>query len=174
GHRPGEDRFLRAQAENEQRVQTAHEDDYAFRLPLSALLSRVLLAFAIEFERESDVSLAIYANVVRILHEDGIQVREIPRLAGVSKEALSMAMGILEENCLAVVEPDVAGSRFKVARLTPKGQEVRGASRRLLDTIEERWQSRFGADTIRRLREALERLAGEPTARRSPLFEGLE
>src|SRR5581483_4183245 len=76
GHRPGEDRFLRAQAENEQRVQTAHEDDYAFRLPLSALLSRVLLAFAIEFERESDVSLAIYANVVRILHEDGIQVRE--------------------------------------------------------------------------------------------------
>jgi len=33
---------------------------------LSALLSRVLLAFAIDFERESDLSLAISANVVRV------------------------------------------------------------------------------------------------------------
>jgi hypothetical protein len=36
---------------------------------LSALLSRVLLAFAIEFERESDLSLEIGAKVVRVLIE---------------------------------------------------------------------------------------------------------
>ena len=55
-------------------------------LTLSALLSRVLLAFAIEFERESDLSLAISANVVRVLNEKGVRVRDVPLLAGVSKD----------------------------------------------------------------------------------------
>ncbi|MEO8394989.1 MAG: hypothetical protein ABI700_18475, partial [Chloroflexota bacterium] len=36
-------------------------------LPLSALLSKVLLAFALDFERESDLSLALSANVIRLL-----------------------------------------------------------------------------------------------------------
>jgi hypothetical protein len=44
-------------------------------LPLSALLSRVLLASAIEFERESDLSLAISANVLRVLDETGVGSR---------------------------------------------------------------------------------------------------
>ena len=35
--------------------------------PISTLLSRVLLAFAIELEHESDLPLAIGANVVRVL-----------------------------------------------------------------------------------------------------------
>lgn len=174
GHHPDSDQFLKVQAEGTQRAQTRHEDDSTFRLPLSALLSRVLLAFAIEFERESDVSLAISANVIRVLNEQGVQVRDLPHLSGVSKEAISMAMGILQEKHLAVVEPDSSGSRFKVVRLTPKGQEIQDASRQLLDVIEERWQSRFGADEIRKLRKLLERLVGEPTAQLSPLFQGLE
>jgi hypothetical protein len=60
---------------------------------LPALLSRVLLALAIEFERESPLSLAICADVLRVLDEDGVRVRDLPGLSGVSKEAISMAMG---------------------------------------------------------------------------------
>ena len=41
-------------------------------LPLPSLLSRVLLAFAIEFERESVLSLAICANLLRVLKETGV------------------------------------------------------------------------------------------------------
>ena len=144
----------------------AGREDARSRLPLPALLSRVLLAFAIEFERESDLSLAISANVLRVLDEKGVRVRDLPLLTGVSKEAISMAMGILQKRRFAVVEPDPAGSRAKVVRLTPKGREAQDAYRQLLGIIEERWQARFGKDTIRTLRESLERLVGEPTRRR--------
>lgn len=134
-------------------------------LPLPALLSRVLLAFAIEYERESDVSLAIGANLLRVLDAQGVPLRDLPRLSGVSKESLSMAMGILEKKRLAVVEPDPNGSRFKMARLTPAGIEARDAYRRVLDAIEERCRARFGDRTIDAVREPLERLQ---------LFSGLE
>jgi DNA-binding MarR family transcriptional regulator len=144
------------------------------RLPLSALLSRVLLAFAVEFERESDLSLAISANVVRVLDEKGVRVRDLPLVTGVSKEAISVAVSFLRKRRLAVVEQDVAGSRAKVVRLTPKGREAQDAYRQLLGIVEERWEARFGQDTIRTLRERLRRLAGEPTAEISPLFRGLE
>ncbi len=150
------------------------EDGGRSNLPLSALLSRVLLAFALEFESESDLSLAISANVLRILDEKGVRVQDLPSLSGVSKEAISMAMGILQKNRLAVVGPDPAGSRAKVARLTPKGGEAQEAYRKLLRVIEERWRKRFGEETLCSLRESLQRLVGEPTAQLSPLFRGLE
>jgi DNA-binding MarR family transcriptional regulator len=152
---------------------TQREAGIGSGLPLSALLSRVLLAFAVEYERESDLSLAISANVVRVLDEKGVRVRDLPLRTGVSKEAISTAVGFLQKRRLAVVEQDQAGSRAKVVRLTPQGREALDAYRQLLGMIEERWQSRFGKDTIRALRERLERLAGEP-AEISPLFQGLE
>jgi len=138
---------------------------------LPALLSRVLLAYAIEFESESELSLAISANVVRVLDEKGVRVRDLPLLSGVSKEAISMAMGVLQKKHLAVVEAD---GRAKVARLTPQGREAQGAYRQLLGIIEERWHARFGKEAIGALREPLERLAGDSTAPHSPLFRGLE
>ena len=139
---------------------------------MSALLSRLLLAFAIEFERESDFSLALSANIVRVLDETGVRVRDLPLLTGVSKEAIGMAMGVLRKKRVAVVEAERSGSRTKVARLTPKGREAQDAYRQLLGIIEERWQARFGEETISTLREALGRLVGEPTAQLSPLFRG--
>ena len=142
--------------------------------PCPPLLSRVLLAFAIEFETESDLSFAISANILRVLDEKGVRLRDIPLLTGLSKEAISMGMGILRKKRLAVVEPDPSGSRAKVARLTPKGREAKDEYRELLINIEQRWQARFGKDTIHALREPLEQLVGQPTARQSPLFRGLE
>jgi hypothetical protein len=56
---------------------------------LPALLAKVLLAFAIEFERESEVSLAIGGNVLRLAGNEGILVRDPPRASGVSKEAIA-------------------------------------------------------------------------------------
>jgi DNA-binding MarR family transcriptional regulator len=143
------------------------------QLPLSTLLSKVLLAFALEFERNSDLSLAISANVLRVLNESGVRVRDLPILTGVSKEAISMAMGILQKSGDAVVEPDPAGSRGKVARLTAKGREAQDAYRQRLAILEERCQERFGKDIIQSLWKSLERLTGEPDAE-SPLFRGLE
>jgi DNA-binding MarR family transcriptional regulator len=166
------------------RAQTKPDDADTSRLPLSALLSRVLLALAIEFERESDLSLPICANVLRVLNEKGLRVRDLPALSGVSKESISMAMGILQKAKLAVVESEADAGRTRLVRLIAKGQSAQDAYRNLLATIEDRWQTRFGKNAIDNLRKSLENLLVDPSsgnrssssadAGQSPLFRGLE
>jgi DNA-binding MarR family transcriptional regulator len=158
----------------ERRAPAGREGDTGSRLPLSALLSRVLLAFAIEFERESDLSLAISANVVRVLNEKGVGVRDLPRLSGVSKELIKTSLGFLEKRRCLVVEPDPTAKGTKLARLKPKGRHAQDSYHQLVSAIEERWRTRFGRDTIRTLQDLLERLVGEPNPQMSPLFRGLE
>ena len=143
-------------------------------LPLPALLSRVLLAFAIEFERESKLSLAISANILRVLDEKGVRLRDLPLLTGVSKEAISMAMGILKKYRIATLEPGTTGSAMKIVRLTENGRKLQDAYRQLLGEIETRWRARFGEETIGALRNLLERLVGDATPQSSPLFLGLD
>ncbi|MFZ0787700.1 MAG: MarR family winged helix-turn-helix transcriptional regulator [Candidatus Acidiferrales bacterium] len=155
-------------------VPAERSDEAGSQLPLPALLARVLLAFAIEFERDSDVSLAISANLLRALDEKGARVRDLPRLTGVSKEGLSMTMGILRKKRLAAIEASEPGSRTKVARLTAKGREAQDVYRKLLAAIEKRWQARFGEKATRALRESLEHVAGDGDAARSRLFGGIE
>ena len=140
-------------------------------LPLWTLLSRALLAYAIEFETESERSLAIGANLLRVLTPDGVRTRDIPALAGVSKEAVAMAMGVVAKNGLAAEGPDPAGGRWKVTRLTPAGMRARRSYHDLTAAIEERWRDRFGAGAVSGLRAGLEVLAaGDPPS----LWRGLE
>lgn len=144
-------------------------------LPLSALLSQVLLALAVNFERGSELPLAICANILRVLDEQGIQARDLPHHSGVSKEAISMAMGTLDKRQLVVTGPDPAGGRFKVLRLTSRGREAQEEYLRRLSAIEKRWQERIDKNNSNNLRKSLEHLVGgKPAASQSPLFKGLE
>jgi DNA-binding MarR family transcriptional regulator len=139
-------------------------------MDLPALLSQVLLVFALEFERESELSLAICANALRVLEaDDGVRVRDLPRRTGVSKEAVSVMTGFLDRRGYAVVEADPTLARTKLVRLTAKGQAARASSLALLGAVEARWPPRFGAREVDRLRASLETLAGDG----SSLFEGL-
>jgi methyltransferase (TIGR00027 family) len=143
-------------------------------LPLSALLSRVLLAFALEYEAESATSLAVGANLLRVLRADGTRLRDLPSQTGISKEAMAWALGVLLRARLAVEEPDPAASRGKVARLTPAGLRARHLYRELLGTVQERWTQRFGSDTIGALRQPLEALTAAAEGQPPPLFQALE
>jgi len=143
-------------------------------LPLSGLLSRVLLAFALDYEASSEVSLAVGANLLRVLREDGLRPRDLPAMTGISKEAVAWALGVLLRARLAVEEPDPAASRGKVARLTPRGLLAQGLYLDQLGAVEDRWRDRFGADTIAALRQPLEALAVGPEGQPPPLFQGLE
>jgi DNA-binding MarR family transcriptional regulator len=140
-------------------------------LPLPALLSKALLLFAIDYERDSDISLAIGANVLRLVGDEGTPLRDLPRQTGVSKEALAMSLSFLEKRRYASIKT-VAGGRSKMLELTPKGREAREAYSRRVRSIEENWRGRFGADGLRSLRASLEKLtgAGDP----SPLLRGIE
>lgn len=149
------------------------EDEDAADAPLSALLSKALLAFTLEFESEGVISLPVYANVMRILEVACIRLGELPRLSGVSKEGIHMALTFLKARGFAVVEPAPSGARGQVARLTPKGKAAKAAHRQLLQTIEERWKRRFGAEMIGDVRAGLEKLVGVQGPS-SPLFEAIK
>ena len=80
-----------------ERPVAAKRDGDKSGLLLHALLSKVLLTFAIDFEKESDLSLAISANVMRVLNQEGMRLKDLAIMTGVSREAISVALGILLE-----------------------------------------------------------------------------
>jgi DNA-binding MarR family transcriptional regulator len=138
---------------------------------LPTLLSRALLMAAVDFEARSKVSLAIYANVLRVLEQRAVPLRDIPKRSGVSKEAISMATGVLTKSGLVAIEADTGGSRGKVVSLTATGSRSKSAHEQLLRSVEQDWVSRFGGDVIVRLRDSLEQLAGDSSG--SLLFPAL-
>lgn len=126
---------------------------------LPSLLSKVLLATALEFESESPLSLAICADVVRVLSREGVRVRDLPELAGVSKEAIAMAFGILRKARLAIVEKEAGKRPWQIARLTEAGIAVQESYPTRLAAIEKSWKIRFGDAPICALRQAAETIA---------------
>lgn len=141
---------------------------------LPVLLSKVLLAFAVEFERTSGFSFAMSANLLRLTGDLGVRVRDLPRLSGISKRAIEMALRLAQACGLGAVESGNVGRRGKLFVLTPEGQRARETYRELVCNIEQGWKTNFGGKTIDTLRELLERLVGPPTCGFSPLFEGLK
>jgi hypothetical protein len=127
-------------------------------LPLWTLLSRVLLAFAVEFENAVPLSLAVAANLLRVLTPDGVRSRDLPALSGTSREAVAMAMGIATKRGLVREGKDPDSGRWRVARLTPRGQLARDAYYEIAADIEAHWRARYGPQSVGALRAVLERL----------------
>jgi len=120
---------------------------------LAAMLSQALLSFTLEYEEESALSLALSANVVRVLGAERVPIRDLPTRSGVSKEAITAAVGFLQRNGYAAVEPDPAGPS-KVVSLTDNGLATQTEHARLAKTVERRWRKRLGRD-FDRLAKAL-------------------
>jgi hypothetical protein len=134
---------------------------------LRLMLSRVLLAFALDYERGAGLSLAVVLDVVRVLDGDGVRVADLPRLSGVSKEAIALALGLLEkQKCVETWSRD----RRRHARLTDRGLSAQRRGLRRVRDREAGWRERFGDD----LRDALTPIVGDGTRGGSPLFAGLD
>jgi hypothetical protein len=133
-------------------------------LPLWALLSRVLLAIATEYDQAPGPSLAVSANVLRVLTAGGVRTRDLSALAGVSRESVTMIMGLLAKAGFAVTEPDPAGSRFPFSRLTAAGAVAQRDYAVRIAAAEVSLGNRRGPDTVAALRAAVEPLAaGDPS-----------
>jgi DNA-binding MarR family transcriptional regulator len=141
---------------------------------LANLLAGVLLTFTLDFETASRISLPISANTLRVLNSEGVRIRDLPALTGVSKEANAMCTGWLQRRGCAEQARDPNASRGQVLRLTTKGQAAQAKYRSLLAETEADWRSTCGADTIGALRAMLEPLVGDGTLPSSPLAAGLE
>ncbi|HEY1508274.1 MAG TPA: hypothetical protein VGF93_04685 [Solirubrobacteraceae bacterium] len=143
-------------------------------LGLSALLSRALLAFALPFDRRAGLSIAISANLVRVLGSDFIRVRDVHRLAGLATEATRNALGYLDKLACVEFKTDVSAGRGHLVRLSEKGLKAQNTYQRLSAGIEMRWREGFGTEVVDELRETLERLVIPVGSSRPPLFGGLE
>ena len=151
------------------------EGGAAAALALPVLLARVLLAITIRFEQRSKLSLAVHANLLRVLDTDGVLVKDLPARSGVSKEAIAMALGLLTRTDLATEGAAPGGGRFKAARLTDRGQEAQWAFADWIGRLDTPVGQRFGAEATSGLRAALEPLAGDPDeSENAPLMAGLE
>jgi hypothetical protein len=79
-----------------------------YNLPLPAALSKLLVAFTIEFDNEFEkrminsgfpgvrLSLIVWTNLLRFISEYGISVCELSSLAFASKETIRLELGCLE------------------------------------------------------------------------------
>jgi DNA-binding MarR family transcriptional regulator len=150
----------------------AVESEPIEELKLVELLARVLAAFALEFEDVSKLSLALCADVVRVMNEKGVRVRDLPALSGVSKEAIAMALGYMEKHGLSLEEQEGAG-KARVVKLTAKGRAAQFAYQRLEREIASRWEQQFG-DRMARLHRALEKLLGDSGRDQTELLKGIE
>jgi hypothetical protein len=139
-------------------------------LPLTALLSRPLCAFAYDFEQHLPLSLAISANLLPVLDHSGIRNRDLPQKSGVSKESIAMAMGILTKAELVEIDSGAG----KTVRLTPRGLAAQRDALQLLAQVESRWVHHHGKPTIRRLREVLEPLVQKQYDGSPLLLQGLK
>ena len=107
-----------------------HERQRAAGGHLSTLLAQALLAYTLDFERESEVSLPLSANFLRVLGETGLDVRELPAAAGVSKEATSIALRFLTKGGLCRRgRADQAGAAHTEGRRSAAGGRPRARGR---------------------------------------------
>lgn len=129
-------------------------------LLLVSLLAQALMAYTLDFEERSPLSLPVSANVLRVLDGNGVLVRELPSRTGISKEAVAVSLTSLARTEYTAVEGAPASKR--TIRLRPAGEKLRADQRRLHVRIGKRWDTRLGGDLVALLRGALERILEHP------------
>ncbi len=113
-------------------------------LPLPVLLSRVLLAFALDFERESRTPISLCANTIRVLSDEPISEAEIPKRTGCSAETAGIGW---QHKPYMIVERDPGRGRGKFVRLSEAGIKAQNEYYSIARDIEEKWKERFPAAT---------------------------
>jgi hypothetical protein len=134
-------------------------------LPLPVLLSRVLLAFALDFERASRTPISLAANMIRVLSDEPVPEAEIPKRTGCSPETAGIGW---QHKLYIIVENYPARGRGKFVRLSEAGIKAQHEYHSIARSIEAKWKERFGADT-REVRGSLTTLL-----KRGELSEGLK
>ena len=134
-------------------------------LALPVLLSRVLLAFALDFERESRTPISLCANAIRVLSDEPIPEAEIPKRTGCSAETAGIGW---QHKPYIIVERDPARGRGKFVRLSDAGIKAQNEYYSIARDIEEKWKERF--------RTATKEIRGSLTTllKRGELSEGLK
>lgn len=125
-------------------------DSVAADLPLAALLSQVLAAFAIDYERERLGHLQAVSNFLRFVGDEGVTLERAQVLGGVSGNGKTLH----ERHLDVVVERGRARDKDRRVYLTPKSRRMRDAYPHLVTEIEQKWCEEYG-DAVPAMRSAL-------------------
>ena len=138
--------------------------------PLPTLLSHALIGFEQEYDtlikdealtegQTSAPHLGVWANVLRVIGDDGLDLRDLGTRAILAKRAVRVVVRDLEAQGWLKVEKATNMRGPKMLRLTAAGQQARAGGERLAAAVEERWRRRYGAARIDGLRAALAAIA---------------
>jgi hypothetical protein len=135
-------------------VVALRESDGHSERELTTLLSRVLLAYTLDYEHGSAVSLPVAANVLRVLTPESTPIKSLPLATGLSDEAVSMSLTWLAREGYATVAADRNG-RGKVVAPTAAGSDAQILHAQRLTDVDTAWEERFGPGTVASLRASL-------------------
>jgi hypothetical protein len=121
--------------------------DTVSELPLSALVSQALVAFAMNYEEESPIALSLSGTVIRLIPPEGRTLRGLGHSAGISA---------LVRHGFLRVSGNAGG---EIVHMTPKGHAVSCAYDGRIRAVETEWCKAFGDVSITLLRQALEKVA---------------
>jgi hypothetical protein len=121
-------------------------------LPVSALLSQALVAFAAEFEELSIGGHHLAATVLRLLPDEGVPVSDIPMLCRLKGDGRS----VLERHRYIEIIRDADKPKVRLAVPTARGRDTRDNYEPTIGRVEDHWRSRYGVEAVTRLRSALE------------------
>jgi hypothetical protein len=119
--------------------------------PLNELLTRALDDYTRAF---ADLPLQLHANLLRLVGDEGIDQREIPPLARVSKRAAKWDVTVAARRGWLVIDG-------KEISLTGAGRQTRDAVVRGVDVADAAWRTRFGDNALTKLRASLEALVAK-------------
>lgn len=129
-------------------------DSDAGALPLPALLSQVLAAFAIDYDRERLGGLNRASNFLRFVGDEGMALERAQTLGGVSGNGKTLH----ERHLDVVVEPGRPRDMTRRVYPTPKTRRARDAYPHLVTEVEDGWGGEYG-DAVPTLRTVLETMS---------------
>lgn len=169
----GEARLHVAHAGQEWRPVSRAAGDTLSDLPVYALAAQTLLALSLEYEQMGGAPLALAANVLRTVPDEGIcvRLRRAPSVSSPGRKAEHWIAALLERHGMAYVDPDPAPAKTGLLTLTEKGARMRDAYVTVPTVLERRWDNRYGVSLVGGLRESLEAVVA--AVRRDPVLHPL-
>lgn len=121
--------------------------------PLSALLSQALIAYTFDFDaaleemfrrvgQKAPPSLAMWANVLRFIGEDGVALQALPSLSGIAKPAIKSTVDYLQRHGWIEI---AAG---EVVHFTERGAAAQRAYSEAHVIVQRRWKTLLGDETL--------------------------
>lgn len=132
----------------------------ASELPLPALLSQALAAFAIDYEWDIfgyGAGLNATSNLLQHIPDEGTTLAQASALG----EVRGNGKAGLERHLVVVVEAGKPRDMNRRVLLTPKGRRARDSHAYLVTQVERDWRERCGETSVAMLRDALEELDGQ-------------